>query len=632
MTATSKKHITIFICLMIVTVSLVVYGQIRQHAFVSFDDGLYVFDNPKVRSGLSMENVTWAFGFTGIAYWHPLTWLSHMLDCQLFGLNSGWHHLTNLIFHIFNSLLLYSVFRTMTGDCWKSGVIAILFAVHPINVESVAWVAERKNVLSTFFWMLTLLSYSFYVAKAQISRYLFALLFFALGLLAKPAIVTLPFVLLLLDFWPLNRVRIDALMNQNRSLTWVDIKTWVEKSNILRLILEKIPFFLLIGGSVYLSFLSTRHHGIVVSTREVPVDLRLANGLVSYLVYLGKMLWPQKLAVFYPYPNEIPMWWTTVALIWAVCISVIVLRWSLRRPYLAVGWFWYLGTLVPYIGLMQAGLWPAQADRWAYIPFIGLFVMMAWGFPQLIAGWRYRKIGLTLATVSITFILTTITWAQIGYWKNSVALYQHAVDVTLDNDIAHSNLGAAYFEAGQVDRAIYHFVEALKIQPGYDPAHQNLNRALAAGAKADGAIESMQKLIEIYPEVPALHYNLGNLYRGNGQLDKAISQYQAALTQQPDFIHAINNQAGIYIVKAEYSKALTLLKKIVALQPSDPEICVDIARVYAIQRQTQESILWLERAIQNGFSDGDLLLTDRHLKVVKETAEYQDLLLKLRSN
>ena len=632
MTAISKKHITIFICLMIVTVSWVVYYQIGHHSFVSFDDGLYVFDNPKVRSGLSMENITWAFGFTGIAYWHPLTWLSHMLDCQLFGLNSGWHHLTNLIFHIFNSLLLYSVFRTMTGDCWKSGVIAILFAVHPINVESVAWVAERKNVLSTFFWMLTLLSYSFYVAKAQISRYLLVLLLFALGLLAKPAIVTLPFVLLLLDFWPLNRLRIDALMNQNRSLTWVDIKTWVEKSNILRLILEKIPFFLLIAFSVYLSFLSTRHHGIVVSTSEVPVDLRLANGLVSYLVYFGKMLWPQKLAVFYPYPDEIPVYLATIALIWAVCISVIVLRRSLRRPYLAVGWFWYLGTLVPYIGLMQAGLWPAQADRWAYIPFIGLFVMMAWGVPQLIAGWRYHKIALTLATVSITVILTTMTWAQIGYWKNSIALYQHAVDVTRDNDIAHSNLGAAYFEAGQVDRAIFHFVEALKIQPGYDPAHQNLNRALAAGARADGAIKSMQKLIEIYPEVPALHYNLGNLYRGNGQLDKAISRYQAALKQQPDFIHAINNQAGIYIVKAEYAKALTLLKRIVALQPSDPDIYVDIARVYAIQSQTQESILWLERAIQNGFSDVGLLLTDRHLELVKETAEYQDLLLKLRSN
>jgi len=351
---------------------------------------------------------------------------------------------------------------------------------------------------------------------------------------------------------------------------------------------------------------------------------------VSYMVYLGKMLWPQKLAVFYPYPNEIPIWLTTVAGIWLICMSVIVIRWSLRLPYLVVGWFWYLGTLIPHLGLMQAGLWPALADRWAYIPFIGLFIMMTWGLPRLIAGRRYSKLTLALVTVFSVFIFTVITWTQIGYWKNNFALYQHAIDVTKDNDVAHNNLGAAYFDAGKVDQAIYHFVEALKILPGNAAVHSNLNKALGDRANIKNAIKKMQKLLYIYPRLPALHYNLGNLYRDNGQFDKAIDQYREAVVLKPDFIQAINNQAGLYVARADYSKALTLLKQIAAMQPYDPDIYVDIARVYATQKQTKESIVWLKTAIEKGFSNWDMLQTDRHLKLLKDTTEYQNFLTTLQ--
>ena len=630
MSAFFKKHPDILICLTIAITTLAVYWQVGNHEFISFDDGRYVSENPKVQAGVSLENIGWAFGFTGISYWHPLTWLSHMLDCQLFGLNSGRHHMMNLMFHLANSLMLFYVFRRMTGDPWKSAFIAVLFGVHPINVESVAWVAERKNVLSTFFWMLTLISYSFYTTKPRLGRYVPTLLLFALGLLAKPAIVALPFVLLLLDYWPLNRFGLESLMGGSRRPSRADIKTWFQNSNIFRIVVEKIPFFVLAGGAIVLASLSTQHHDIVVSTHEVPVHLRLANGLVSYLVYLGKLFWPQKLAVFYPYPNEIPIWLTVAAGIWCISVSIIVMRWSVRLPYLFVGWFWYLGTLVPHIGLMQAGLWPALADRWAYIPGIGICTMVAWGIPKIIAGGQSGKYTIAVVTAVIVCLLTALTWKQVGYWQNNITLYQHAIDVTQDNDVVHNNLGAAFYYGARVDRAIYHFVEALKIQPGYAAAHSNLNKALGARSDINGAIEKMQKLLKIYPDIPALHYNLGNLYRENGQFDNAVLQYREALAHQPVFIQALNNLAGIYIIKKDYSTAIQLLQQIAALQPYDTDIYVDIARVYASQRQTRESIVWLKTAIDKGFCDWALLQTDRQLIVLKDTADYQDFLKSLQ--
>ena len=630
MTTLFKRHTGIVICVTMVMAIFAVYWQVRGYGFVSFDDGLYVYENAHVRSGISMQNVIWAFGFTGIAYYHPLTWLSHMLDSQLFGLNAGRHHLVNVILHTCNSLLLFVIFRRMTGQAWKSAFIAFLFALHPLNVESVAWVSERKNVLSTFFWMMTLLSYSFYVKRNCVSRYLLTLILFMLGLLAKPAIVTLPFVMLLLDYWPLNRFRIEAIAIQKQRLSWSDIKIWFKESNVVRLIIEKIPFFLMIGGSIYVSYLSTRHHGIVVPAHEVPFDLRLANGLVSYMGYLGKIFWPQKLAVFYPYPSVIPLWWATVALIWIICVTLIVLRWAYHLPYLVVGWFWYLGILVPYNGLIQAGLWPALADRWAYIPSVGIFIMIAWGIPRLTADWRFRKLGLPLGSLILLLILMPVTWTQIGYWKNNITLYRHTVNVTPGNGIIHNNLGAAYFDAGNVKRAVYHFVETLKIRPGDSAAHRNLNKALAAGKNEHNAIERMLELLKIYPGTPALHYNLGNLYRGSGQTDNAMAQYRMALQFKPDFIHAINNQAAIYIVRADYSKAIALLKQIAVLQPNDPGICLDIARVYARQGRARESVEWLEKAVEKGFPDRESLRKDRYLKQLDGTSAFQNFLLKIQ--
>ena len=379
-----------------------------------------------------------------------------------------------------------------------------------------------------------------------------------------------------------------------------------------------------------MSFLSTRQHDIVITTYEVPLDLRMANGLVSYMMYLGKFIWPDQLAVFYPYPKAIPIWMTVATFIWVLSVSVIVVRWAARLPYLTVGWFWYIGTLVPHLGLMQAGLWPAFADRWAYIPFIGLLMMSVWGIPNLFAGRRITRIGLSIATGFIIFVLALTTWVQAGYWKNNFTLYERAIDVTRDNDVVHNNLGVAYFDAGKVDRAIYHFVEALRIRPGYPPTHRNLKLALASREKGGSILKGMQKLLKIYPGHPALHYLLGDLYRNRDQLDKALFHYREALVHQPDFVSAMRNLADLYIARQDFSKALELLKQITALQPGEPLVCIDIARIYAIQRQPGESISWLERAIKKGFANRDLLQTDRHLRLLNDTAEYQDFLNKIK--
>ncbi|MBC2695325.1 MAG: hypothetical protein HF982_08645, partial [Desulfobacteraceae bacterium] len=340
----------VLICLFLVIATLAVYWQINYHEFINFDDSLYILQNKQVQKGLTSESISWAFSFTDIAYWHPLTWLSHMLDCQIYGLIPGMHHRTNLILHIVNSILLFFVFQKMTGALWRSAFVATLFALHPLNVESVAWVAERKNVLSTFFWMLTMLAYVHYTTRPGLYRYLLTLLFLMLGLMAKPMLVTLPFVLLLLDYWPLERLRNQSPFN---------------------LILEKIPFFAFSAVSVYISSLSVKYYGIVVSTELVPMQIRIANALVSYVKYIEKMIWPKNLAIFYPFPDTLPIWQILGAGLFLASISFLVFLNLRKKPYLCMGWLWFLGTLIPVIGLKQAGLWPAMADRWAYVPFVG---------------------------------------------------------------------------------------------------------------------------------------------------------------------------------------------------------------------------------------------------------------------
>ncbi|MCP4682686.1 MAG: tetratricopeptide repeat protein, partial [Desulfobacterales bacterium] len=518
------KHREISVCLFLIIAAIAVYWQVQNHAFLNFDDNEYVSDNWHVQAGLTLESITWAFSFADKekTYWHPLTWLSHMLDCELYGLRPGMHHLTNLFFHIANSLMLFLALRWMTGAIWRSAFVAMLFAIHPINVDSVAWISERKNLLSTFFWMLTILAYVYYSKRPGLYRYLLTFFVFALGLMSKPMLVTLPCVLLLLDYWPLGRFSFGP-----------------PGFPLSRLVLEKIPFFALSALSTGLSFLSLQgKENIIISMSLTPLKLRIANALVSYVKYIGKMIWPNDLAVLYPYPGTVPMWQTTGALLLLVCISVLMIRSVRRVPWFATGWLWYLGTLVPVTGLVQAGLWPAMADRFAYVPLIGIFIIIAWGFPEIVDRRRHIKTILPATATAILFIFMIITFQQAGHWKNSITLFEHTLAKTTNNFLAHMALAGALKEQGRIDDAIKHYVETLRIRPDLKEAHNGLGTALKEQGRLDDAIKHYLEALRIRPDNEEIHNNLAVALLHKGDIDGAIEHFRKELKINPGSIRA----------------------------------------------------------------------------------------------
>jgi len=457
-----------------------------------------------------------------------MTWLSHMLDCELFGLNPGMHHLTNLLFHMANSILLFLILRRMTGAIWQSAFVAALFALHPLHVESVAWVAERKDVLSTLFWMLTMWVYVLYAERPGLNRYLIMiLLFFILGLMSKPMLVTLPFVLLLMDYWPLGRLK----------PWWCRQKTELNshKSTFLRLILEKVPLFALSAILSVVTFIA--QGGAMKSLAKLNFGVRIANALVSYITYIGKAFWPQDLAVLYPHPGAMAIWQPVGSGLLLLCLSLISIRTIRVFPYFAVGWLWYLGTLVPVIGLVQVGT-HAMADRYTYIPLIGLFIMVAWGVPDLLRKWSYRRIVLALSAGLVVSILMMCTWLQVRHWKNTVSLFSHTTNVTVHNYIAHNGLGAGLEEQWQYDKAIYHYSEALRIKPDFAMAHNNLGGALYLKGDLKSAIRHYSEALRIEPYNAKAHYNLGLALERQGRMKSAIGHYSEALRIKPDFLPA----------------------------------------------------------------------------------------------
>jgi len=388
----------------------------------------------------------------------------------------------------------------MTGAAWSSGVVAILFAVHPINAESVTWVAERKSVLSTFFWMLTLWSYIRYVERPGSMRYLWILLFFILGLMAKPMLVTLPFVLLLLDYWPLDRMKFKTSSAADKQKPKDGIIPAFQKKITNRLILEKIPLFAISLITIFLSSMSVERLGITLSYESKPIALRLANAVVSYSQYLEKIFWPRDLAFIYPYPHAVPVLQIIISIILLLSITtVLLLKWR-STPFFVVGWLWYLGTLVPALGLIQAGFWPAMADRFAYIPAIGLFVIVTWGISGLAKNWYYKKTILSAATSVTMILLMAATWVQVGFWHNSLTLFKHAIEVTANNYMAHNNLGNIYFRQGELDKAVNHYSEALRINPGFALAHNNMGAAMLRSGKIEEAIFHFREAIILEPD------------------------------------------------------------------------------------------------------------------------------------
>jgi len=484
----ANKTLKVAICIFLMVATFCIYSQIQDHEFINFDDDIYITNNLNVQAGLTSESFKWAFTTSHPPYWHPMTWLSHMLDYQLYGLHPKGHYLTNLFLHISSVLILFIVLLRMTGALWQSGFVAAMFALHPLNVESVAWIAERKNVLSTLFWLLTMWAYIHYAEKPTVKRYGLVFLFFTLGLMSKPMLVTLPFVLLLLDYWPLRRLK----FGQERESNDVLEKNIAKKSEVLQLVLEKIPLFLLTTGLSIVTFIAEKNFGAMNYAENLTFSTRLANAMVSYLEYIGKMIWPRGLSILYPHPgNTLAVWKGILCGIALVGITIISIRLIRKAPYFAVGWFWYLGTLVPVIGIVQVG-GQAMADRYTYIPLIGIFIIVAWGVPELISKWHYKEKVLSISVGIIIFTLLITTWRQVSHWKNSITIFKHAIRVTDKKHptfaIAYNNLGIVLFAKQKNEEAISHYKMAIKLKPDYAKAYNYLGEALFTEQKIEEAI------------------------------------------------------------------------------------------------------------------------------------------------
>ena len=554
-------------------VTIALYWPATSHDFVNYDDNFYVTSNVHVQNGLTLESLKWAFFNPVAANWHPLTLLSHMLDCQLFGLKPWGHHLTSVLLHAVNTVLVFLFLRRLTDAIWRSLLVAAVFGLHPLHVESVAWVAERKDVLSTCFGLLALIFYTRYVQcvtsdtcqvtgpkvipASVLSRvthhpslfYGLALFFFALGLMSKPMLVTWPFVMLLLDYWPLERFKPGC--------------AW-------RLVGEKIPFFALTAVASVVTFVVQQHGGALGEGENLPFGARSGNALISYCRYLAKMFWPTDLAIFYPHPGYWPLERVFFAGGLIVGISVLLYVKRRRYPFLLMGWLWFCGTLVPVIGLVQVGE-QAMADRYTYIPSLGMLIVVIWGAYELTRSWRYQELALSVAGCAVIVLCLGLTRQQLGYWKDSESLFRHALEVTENNYLAHNDLGTALDRKGQTDEAISQFRTAIRLTPDYAEAHNNLGIALVEKGQTDEAISQFQEAIRLKPDDAEAHSNLGNALVEKGQTDEAISQYQEAIRLKPDDAEAHNNLGSALVKKGQTDEAINQYQEAIRLKPDCAE-------------------------------------------------------------
>ncbi len=581
----NHKLFVFLICGALILVTAIAFEPMRFNGFVDYDDGTYVTENPRVLRGLTSESVLWAFTSRYAGNWHPLTWLTHMLDCQLFGLNPLWHHLNNLILHIAATLLLFYVLQKMTGAVWRSAFVAAAFAVHPLHVESVAWVAERKDVLSGLFWMLTVLAYMRYAEQPRIGRYLLVILCFVLGLMAKPMLVTLPFVLLLLDYWPLKRY-IGASQGRQKTVMQSELPdhSRCECPGSL-LIWEKVPLFVLVGISCIITFYVQQEAGAVA---PLPIPLRIVNALVSYIRYIEKIIWPSRLAVLYPHPTyRLLLWPTVAALVLLPAVTIRIIRLAKTHKYLPVGWFWYLGTLVPVIGIVQVGN-QAMADRYMYLPSIGIFIIIAWGAPDLMAQRPYRKITMGISAGLLLAAMLMCTRVQVRHWQNDAALFGHAAKVTKDNYIMRNKYGLAMLKAGRPDEAIAQFGEVLRTRPRHLEARKNMGDALLLKGRLDEAIACFSEVLRADKNWTDVYLNLGTTYTKQGKYDLAIQNFEEALRQKPDYVAAHLNLAITLMLKGDFQTAIEHCNDALQTNPNDSRAQQILNEVLARQTKSQE--------------------------------------------
>jgi protein O-mannosyl-transferase len=633
-----STRFVILVCIGLIAVTWLVFGQTIRYDFVNFDDDLYVYNAPVIKAGFTINGIVTAFTTPHARNWHPLTTVSHMLDCQVWGLNAGGHHATNIVLHTIAVLLLFSVLQQMTGALWKSAVVAALFAIHPLHVESVAWVSERKDVLSAVFFFLMLGAYVRYARAPSMMRYVIVAVLFAAGLMAKPMLVSAPVILLLLDYWPLNRISSRTSEVRDRKL-----KASSQWSIIRKLAVEKIPLLVLSVASCVITFIVQKRATGAIP--PLPWMWRAENAVVSYVFYLWQTLWPTRLAVFYPHPNDtLPGWGVILAVgfLAVVTVAAIVLR--RKQPYLFVGWFWYVVMLVPVIGLIQVGE-QGHADRYTYLPHIGVFLLAVWGVVDVTGSHRFASQVAVAAAVVIIIASACAAFIQTSYWRNSETLWTHAFAVTSDNDFAHNNLayfltdrgklddalshfeaaasirsqktdshynaGSAFVEMnladalaqkGQSDEAMVHYEQAIKLQPNYADAYYNRGNLLFAKGHLDEAIADWEKTLQIQPGDADAHTCLGNALLRKGALQEAIAQYEMASALAPDDPHSRNNIAWLLATSSEPSvrdgnRAVDFAQQAVSISGGrEPQFLRTLAAAYAESGRFSEAVATVQQA------------------------------------
>ena len=589
-TALSRTRLIFGICAVLAVITWLIFGQTLGHQFVTYDDPNYVYENANVTAGVSLQGLIWAFTHTVGGNWHPLTTISHMGDCQLWGLKPAAHHLTNILLHSIAVILLFLVLQQMTGALWQSAFVAALFAIHPLHVESVAWVSERKDVLSAVFFMLSLAAYTRYVRTLSLTSYFLVLLFFALGLMSKPMLVTVPFILLLLDYWPLRRFAPAApakLPHQHRI---------EHRASIRRILLEKIPLLLLSFGSCVATLLAQRH--FIDPIGHLSLMDRLGNAAVATVIYLRQLVWPFGLSVFYPHPRQsLSIVEVLMAALFLIALSAAAFMYRRKHPYVLTGWFWFLGMLVPVSGLIQVGE-QAHADRYTYLPQIGLYMLAAWLVADTVGAWRHRRILAGAAMACLVFLFMCVAFKQTSYWRDGRTLWTHAVAVNPRNDTAQISLCDLDLRENRLEDAIFHARKAVEIRPDSNDAHSRLAVALSASGQSAEARVEFQKIVETHQLRPRVHFNLATLLLNSGHLDEAIAEFQKELQIQPEFAEAHNNLGIALTSKGELEDALAHFQRALELDPHLPKVHHNIAMILLRQGQFDQAVAHLQQELQ----------------------------------
>jgi tetratricopeptide (TPR) repeat protein len=621
----SPSQKKLIVCLLLFLATLAVFWQVKNHDFINLDDEQYVTQNPNVKAGLTFKGVAWSFTTAYADFWHPLTWLSHMLDWQLFGTWAGGHHLTSLILHAANAVLLFFALMALTGAFWQSAFVAALFSLHPLHVESVVWVAERKDVLSTFFFLLALAAYARYARSPGWKNGLAVLIPFLFSLMAKPTYVTLPLILLLLDYWPLKRMEAQTQgqepnPKQKKKQTHREGKTEPDrKAILLNLIKEKIPLLMasLLFGIMAI-FVQSRSESSAFT--DWPFWVRTANALISNVTYLWMTFWPAGLAPFYPHPGmAVSLLKALLAGAMMIAVSVIAIRYARRFPYLTVGWFWYLITLAPVCGLIQVGK-HSMADRYTYIPLVGIFILLTWGAVDLAKKLGLQKNTLAAAAGTVLAALVAVTWVQVSYWQNSVILFEHALAVTSGNYLAHTNLGVALNRNGKGEEAASHYLEAIRINPNFSSTQFNLANYYAARGNKEEAYRHYQEAIRIRPDYANAHSNLGVLLASQRSFEEAAAQYEKALRIEPANAGFHYNYGVALANLGRLPEAAGQFRDALALRANYAEAHNDLGKVLMMEGKTAEAASHFREAlwIRPNFTEAR-----RNLDIVLESQKQQ---------